>query len=177
MDHGDSHIEMAKCSMNMLWNTQIADTCIVFRGWHITSNVSFFLSCLAIVGLGVAYEYLRVFQRRVDVKIARSLRAGSNGGGAVSVPPPDEQDSLLTTRVKSRNVVAVPCAARLYRAFLYGAAVFLSFFLMLVFMTYNAYLILSVVIGAALGHYIFAGQMDPEAVLINLGEGKGMSCH
>ncbi|KAF8523304.1 hypothetical protein BU17DRAFT_9993, partial [Hysterangium stoloniferum] len=72
---------------------------------------------------------LRVFRRHVDFKIARSLCAGSNGGGAVSVPPPSEQDILLTTQVKSRNIVAVPFAARFYRAFLYGVAAFSSFFL------------------------------------------------
>lgn len=26
---------MPKCSMNMLWNHQVADTCVVFRSWHI----------------------------------------------------------------------------------------------------------------------------------------------
>jgi copper transporter 1 len=76
---------------------------------------------------------------------------------------------------------------------LYGATVFLSFFLMLVFMTYNvrlastpeppyitdslpsqAYLILAVVVGAALGHYIFGGHMDLDATSV---DAKGMACH
>jgi len=62
---------------------------------------------------------------------------------------------------------------------LYGATIFLSFFLMLVFMTYNAYLILSVVLGAAIGHYIFGTEMNVEAVLSGGGavSGKTMACH
>jgi len=72
----------------------------------------------------------------------------------------------------------VPLLARLTRAALYGATIFLSFFLMLVFMTYNAYLILAVVIGAALGHFIFGHEIDVEGVLSGSGAGgKGMACH
>jgi copper transporter 1 len=41
----------------------------------------------------------------------------------------------------------------------------------------QAYLILAVVLGAAVGHFIFAGQIDPEAVLSGGAGGKGMACH
>jgi copper transporter 1 len=90
----------------------------------------------------------------------------------------------------------VPLVARSVRAILYGASVFLSFFLMLVFMTYNvrrpfssvlthsthplilqAYLILAVVIGAALGHFIFGDTINVESVLSGAADGKGMACH
>jgi copper transporter 1 len=47
---------------------------------------------------------------------------------------------------------------------------------MLVFMTYNAYLILAVVLGAAIGHYVFNSRMDVDVVLASAG-GKGMACH
>jgi len=70
----------------------------------------------------------------------------------------------------------IPPTSRLIRAVLYGATVFLSFFLMLVFMTYNAYLILSVVVGAAIGHYILGSTMNADAVLLDSG-GKTMACH
>jgi hypothetical protein len=66
---------------------------------------------------------------------------------------------------------------------------------MLVFMTYNvgpscrlfwnvclpssqAYLILAVVLGASIGHFVFGAVMDVEAVLAHGGElGKGVACH
>jgi solute carrier family 31 (copper transporter), member 1 len=92
------------------------------------------------------------------------------------------------------NSITVPTVSRLLRATLYGATVFLSFFLMLIFMTYNvsfarrpivntcsspqAYLILAVVLGAAIGHYVFGGRMDVNAVLSGAGPaGKTMACH
>lgn len=73
-----------KCSMNMLWNTQIADTCIVFRSWHISTTSAFVFSCAVIVGLGVLYEYLRVAQRTLDRRIAATLSAQGKGKAAVA---------------------------------------------------------------------------------------------
>ncbi|VDB95989.1 unnamed protein product [Peniophora sp. CBMAI 1063] len=162
MDHGEHSghggMDMGpKCTMNMLWNTQIEDTCIVFKEWHISSKFIFAISCLAIVAISLGYEWLRAYQRSVDTQIALALSRGKGRS--------------------SSSIMNVPVPARTLRAVLYGCSVFISFFLMLVFMTYNAYLILAVVVGAALGHYVFGAQMDVEAVLSGSGSGKGMACH
>ncbi|KAH9942352.1 Ctr copper transporter [Epithele typhae] len=171
------------CSMNMLWNTQIEDTCIVFRQWHVSSTGAFVLSCAAVVALGVLYEYMRVAVRALDVRVAATLSAQGKGKAAVSAIRAGEEDSeeagLLTGSVvvKARDGVLLPLSARVTRASLYGAQVFLSFFLMLVFMTYNAYLIAATVLGAALGHFIFSPRMDIDAVLSGGADAKGMACH
>ncbi|PPQ92990.1 hypothetical protein CVT25_000191 [Psilocybe cyanescens] len=214
MDHGghEGHdMPMARCKMNMLWNTDIIDTCVVFRSWHIRTSSAFLLSCLAIVALGVLYEYLRNFQRTLDRHIALSLagesssspsaqkakgrdrsnsrerRAGGgsgNGGreleGNVDSDPEGEEAGLLTGRRALKSSLTgtpVPTVSRVLRAVVYGATVFLSFFLMLVFMTYNAYLIAATVVGAALGHYIFGATLNVDAILADSTGGKGMACH
>lgn len=42
----------------------------------------------------------------------------------------------------------------------------------------QAYLILAVVVGASVGHYVFGAQMDVEAILSGGGSSsKGMACH
>lgn len=167
----------------MLWNTQIENTCIVFRSWHIANTTQFVLSCFAIVALGVFYEYLRVAQKKLDVKIAATLSAQGKGKGTVSGRSSpgieSEEAGLLTgSRVrKDRSETPIPATSRLSRASLYGVQVFLSFFLMLVFMTYNAYLILATVVGAAIGHYVFSPTLDIDAVLSGTGGNKGMACH
>ncbi|KAF9222518.1 Ctr copper transporter [Gyrodon lividus] len=177
MSHGghEGHDMPAMCSMNMLWNTQIINTCVVFRSWHIRSYTQFVVSFVAIVLLGVLYEYLRVFQRDVDERIGAKLSKGKRAASPVSgrsTPERGEEAALLGGRRVKQTSVVVPTLYRALRAILYGASVFLSFFLMLVFMTYNAYLISAVVAGAALGHYVFGGYVDFD----NTG-GKGMSCH
>ncbi|KAJ6562162.1 Ctr copper transporter [Mycena capillaripes] len=156
------HMPMPRCSMNMLWNTQVVDTCIVFRSWHVSSTFTFIVSCAAIMGLGVLYEALRTFQRTVDARIARDLAPS-----AISLSDTTDADDNASKRTP------IPLAPRTLRALLYGASVFLSFFLMLVFMTYNAYLILATVLGAALGHFIFNGTAD----VLGKDGARGMACH
>jgi len=186
MDHGSPDVatEVARCSMHMLWNYEIVDTCIVFPRWHVTSNTYFLWSCVVIVGLGVLFEYLRAFSKSLDTRIAIALVASGKGktrarsGSRSGRNSPDEAASLLTGRRLFKTATTgtpVPFLLRLLRAGLYGATVFLSFFLMLVFMTYNAYLILATVFGAALGHFIFGGTINVDALLSE--EGKGMACH
>ncbi|KAI0030941.1 Ctr copper transporter [Vararia minispora EC-137] len=189
MDHGGhgGHGDMdmgPKCTMNMLWNTQIEDTCIVFRQWHISSKFIFALSCIAIIAISIGYEWLRAYQRSVDFRVALALSRNKDRpvSGRSSPLPSDhdaEEAGLLSGRAfKAKTLIPVPVTPRALRATLYGASVFVSFFLMLVFMTYNAYLILSVVLGAAIGHYVFGGHMDVDAILSGgAASGKGMACH
>jgi len=175
---------MMRCKMNMLWNTDIIDTCIIFRSWHV-SSISFFIgSCISIVLLGIFYEYLRVVQQKVDCHVALSLQAKQKGKPRASGrnSPEDSEDSGLLTGRKSlraslTGLTPVPPIARALRALLYGATAFLSCFLMLIFMTYNAYLIAAVVIGASLGHYIFGSTINVDAILADQRESKGMACH
>jgi copper transporter 1 len=185
MDHGGHN--MMRCKMNMLWNTDIIDTCIVFRSWHVSSISFFIASCIFIVLLCIFYEYLSVFQRKMDYHIALSLKAkrkgkpqGSNSGSGRNSPEDSEDAALLTGRKLLRTTLTgtpVSPITRVLRAALYGMKVFISFFLMLIFMTYNAYLIAAVVIGASLGHYIFGSTINVDAILADSSGGKGLACH
>jgi copper transporter 1 len=181
--------------MYMIWNTDIIDTCIVFRWWHIRTHTHFVLTLLAILSLGILYEYLRVFQRKLDFHVAQSLisakgknvsrgRDRSNGPTGRTSPHgledvDHEELGLLSGRILKVQPTGlpVPPVSRALRALVYGVSVFLSFFLMLVFMTYNAYYILAVVVGATLGHYIFGCTMNIDAALRGNGVDKGIACH
>ncbi|KAG1900590.1 copper transporter [Suillus fuscotomentosus] len=181
MDHG-AHNMAARCSMHMLWNTQIIDTCVVFSQWHIRSNLQFFFSFLAIVALGMLYEYLRVFSRDFDKRIAVKVRIQNarrtplTASGRSSSKRHDDDTKktglLNGSRVTKKQGFAVPPLYRAMRAVLYGASVGLSFFLMLVFMTYNAYLIFAVILGAGAGHYILGDTIESNGLA-----DKGMTCH
>ncbi|KZT29137.1 Ctr copper transporter [Neolentinus lepideus HHB14362 ss-1] len=188
MDHGGHSMPM-RCSMNMLWNTQIENTCVVFRQWHIYTKGQFVLSFVAIVALGVLYEWLREFQKTLDRRIALSLAQQGKGKARVSGRSTPEAEREETGLLSGRLVILalfsalshcrtpVPPLSRILRAATYGLTVFLSFFLMLVFMTYNAYLVLAVVLGAAVGNYVFSSHMDVDSVLSGTSAGKGMACH
>ena len=92
-------------------NTQIEDTCIVFPGWHIRSSFAFFLSFLAIVALGVLYEYLRVVRVALDQRVAADLRAAgrevkrSRSGGRTSPDGDHEEAGLISGRRATKAAV------------------------------------------------------------------------
>lgn len=91
------------CSMNMLWNTQIIDTCVVFRSWHVHSHTQFVLSFVAILLLSVLYEYLRLFQCDVDARIREGANKGKRAASPVpvsgrSTPERGEDTGLLNGR-------------------------------------------------------------------------------
>lgn len=104
---------------------------------------------------------------------------------------------LIVRHLTSCNLckrTPVPFVFRAIRASLYAGTIALSFFLMLVFMTYNvcdlrslalplltwriqAYLIAAVIIGAGVGHYIFGSTMNVDAVLNEVAGPRSMACH
>lgn len=89
-------------------NTQIVDTCIVFKQWHISSRFAFVLSFTAIIFLSLGYEYLRAYQRIVDQRIALILSRGNardngrvSGRSSPELSGPDvEEAGLLSGRPK-----------------------------------------------------------------------------
>lgn len=81
----DSRSVIREANRSHCRNTQIIDTCVVFKSWHIRSYSGFVLSVIAIVLLGVFYEWLRSHAKRVDQKILAKegkgkVRLGSRDG-------------------------------------------------------------------------------------------------
>lgn len=160
--------------MYMLWNTNIVDTCVVFAEWHVRSTTGFILSLLAVAAIGIGYEWLREMQRKSDLYIATRIVQARNTNTSSGTDSPGEEALLIG---RARGLTRLNIHVRVLRAALYGLSVFVSFFIMLIFMTYNAYLILAVVVGAAAGHFVFNQEMSPEAILSGATTGKGVSCH
>lgn len=170
MDHGGmGHGGMGKgdmCSMNMIFTWSTDNLCVVFRWWHIRTHTDLLLTLVAVVLLGMGYEYLKVLGARLDAKSASRYPGGR-------VPLLDEspvnQSSSGAADVASPYTASPPAdRLRLSRALLYCFQVFYSFFLMLVFMTYNGWLMLAVTFGAFLGYYTW-GYRQPAR--------RDMSCH
>lgn len=68
MGHGGGHMEMCAMSMLFTWNTE--NLCLVFKWWHIHTTFGLVLSLLAVVALGMGYEYLRLISRKFDARSA-----------------------------------------------------------------------------------------------------------
>ncbi|KAF1353634.1 Ctr copper transporter family-domain-containing protein [Delphinella strobiligena] len=140
MDHGDM------CSMNMLFTWDTKNLCIIFRSWHVTGTMSLIGSLLAIILLTAGYELVRELTRRYETISQQEIS---------SLP---RRDSIQAQQ-KSKIV----------KAALYALQIFYSFFIMLLFMTYNGWVMLSVAVGAFIGYLVF-GDASGSAT-------KSAACH
>ncbi|KAK9451734.1 Ctr copper transporter family-domain-containing protein [Limtongia smithiae] len=151
MDHSmhgggmESSESAAGCKMNMLFTFDSTDLCIVFPWWHIRTGLGFAISLMTVVGLSMLYEYIR-FIASVYEKLPGPVLART--------------DSM---RSPSRGRLAVIKAA------FYALQVFYSFFIMLIFMTYNGWIMLAVVLGAFAGRLVWSSHAQSSQ--------KGMFCH
>ncbi|KAF2201463.1 Ctr copper transporter [Delitschia confertaspora ATCC 74209] len=151
--HGDMDMG-GKCNMNMLFTWSTKGLCIVFSGWQITGTASLIFSLLAIVLMTAGYEAVREASRRYD-EHTRKLVEGRRGGDDLTNGVPEESSSLLGSgRISSSS--ANEQKFKIVKATLYAVQVFYSFFIMLLFMTYNGWVMLSVAIGAFIGYLLFS---------------------
>jgi copper transporter 1 len=153
MDHGDmdhGHGDMGDmCSMNMIFTWDTNNLCIVFRSWRITTTTSLLFSLAAVVLLSVGYEALRALSRRYELALQRQVDSLPNTAG----------DPSLTETTPffqpGQNQAQAGQRAHIIKGLLYAVQNFYAFMLMLVFMTYNGWVMISVSVGAFIGYVIF----------------------
>ncbi|MCJ1299140.1 hypothetical protein MMC08_001931 [Hypocenomyce scalaris] len=143
MGHGgmDMPSDGPRCNMNMLFTWDTTDLCIVFKQWHISSMFTLIISLLGVAVVTAGYELVREVSRRYEA---------SSGEYMNSLP-------RRTQEKAERKAKAV-------KAGLYAIQVFYSFFIMLLFMTYNGWVMLAVAAGAFIGYLGFGGSTATKSV-------------
>ncbi|KAK8049799.1 Ctr copper transporter, partial [Apiospora phragmitis] len=136
MDHGDMGHGGGgmndMCNMNMLFTWDTTNLCIVFRQWHVRGPVSLLFSLLGVVLICAGYEALRELIRRYGASAAKM---------AEGLP-------------RHRHVTAEK-RSHIVKAALYAVQTFYAFMIMLLFMTYNGWVMVAVAVGAFLGYLVF----------------------
>ncbi|KAK7095182.1 high affinity copper uptake protein 1-like [Littorina saxatilis] len=127
--------------MSMFFQDGITEY-ILFKQLHTNTRGEFASACIVVFVVAILYEVLKFLReemlRRHNVKVAHILLHGSQ----------DQKTVMLSAagRILSRT--------HLLQTLLHAVQIFVSYCLMLVFMTYNAYLALSLILGATLGYFI-----------------------
>ncbi|CAK1364187.1 unnamed protein product [Cercospora beticola] len=175
MDHGHmghgSPDEPMMCNMNMLFTWDTSNLCIVFSSWRISGAWSLIWSLAAVVALTAGYEAVREASRRYEQQLERrtgglTLPDTENDASTHSVPH-NERSSLLW--IPGTQSVSEEKKGKLIKAILYGVQVFYSFFIMLLFMTYNGWIMIAVGVGATVGYLMFSGAGNSAT--------KSAACH
>lgn len=153
-NHGMGNHSMDNQSMGMHMTFYFGnDATILFAPWKVSSWQGMLWSCIVVLIVSFAYEGLKtVRQRLLKVAKVQQQKESTNSADAG-----DDDDRLLiavpssSSWTRSRRRIAF----HLIQAQLHLVQVTVGYMLMLVAMTYNAWLFISLVIGATLGYLIF----------------------
>ncbi|GAA5972555.1 hypothetical protein JCM11641_001897 [Rhodosporidiobolus odoratus] len=207
MDHGEMGHDMPDygshhmpCKMAMVWNTDPVGHCLVFPSLQIGSQQTLVFWLLFVVGISILCEYLRLYLASFDRSLRSNLRGGAASARGVSTPSraatpnglrrpsgfaqaEGSEEALLGVtgdRIRGgrfSGVVRLPFSMQLRRSIGYAVHVGLTFFIMLLVMSYNMQIIGAILLGAFLGHFIFQRHIDLGASLDDGDLGKGLQCH
>jgi solute carrier family 31 (copper transporter), member 1 len=61
----------------MLWNWYTVDSCFIARSWHVRSSGAFAGTCIGVILLVIALEFVRRTQREYDAYILRQWKLSS----------------------------------------------------------------------------------------------------
>lgn len=156
MDHGDG-VHMVTCSMNMLFNWDTSNLCIIFHWWRIHGPISLVFSLLGVIAVTAMFEAVRAASRRYELWV--KLQKESQPNGAVTESTPFRSGQRLFNFSRRAHII---------KAFLYAIQSFYGLMLMLIFMTYNGWVMICMFLGSLVGYLIFG--LDTSAT-------KDGACH
>ncbi|KAI0095990.1 copper transport protein ctr4 [Daldinia grandis] len=155
MDH--SHMDMgssnATCTHAMAWNWNTIGTCFLAESWRIENEGTFAASCIGVFILVVCLEFLRRVGKEYDSFILRQFQQhvaaearASKAGDSCRSEAPAPGPQVVTFR-------ATP-VQQLIRSIIHAFAFGAAYILMLIAMSFNGYIIISIIIGAGVGKFL-----------------------
>ena len=137
---------------------------ILFECWKTNSPTTLFASCLGIIILSALYEGLKYFREFLFWKTYNT----NVQYRAVEIPADknvvrDEQVVTMVGEVITKQPMSMFSGMHVLQTLLHIIQLSISYLLMLIFMTFNVWLCLSVIFGAALGYFMF-GWKKPVVV-------------
>ncbi|TDG42917.1 hypothetical protein AWZ03_010668 [Drosophila navojoa] len=144
------------------------DETILFSWWHIDTVAGLIGSMIAIFLLALLYEGLKYYREYLFWKTYNLLEYRP-----VTGPQRNPEAPRLPTPAAAAPSPVQPTMLsinHLYQTLLHVLQVTLSFLLMLIFMTYNVWLCMMVVLGAGVGYFLFCWK---KSVIVDVTE----HCH
>ncbi|KAH7364564.1 Ctr copper transporter [Rhexocercosporidium sp. MPI-PUGE-AT-0058] len=159
----------------MLWNWNTVDSCFIARSWHITSNGMFAGCCVGVILLVMSLEFLRRLGKEYDRFILRQhtrhqasilstnsiANSESGTGTSPTIAGKDNGTTVACTPQANRAAMAPfrpNILQQMIRATLHMTSFTVAYFVMLLAMYYNGYIIICIIIGAWLGSFVFSWE-------------------
>ncbi|KAL5289082.1 hypothetical protein ACFFRR_009338 [Megaselia abdita] len=130
---------------------------ILWNSWKTETILTFVLSCIGIFLIAVLYEGLKFMREKHQIYITKKetelmARINKNRSEMTS----EECCSNTTLDLKEHTVLQrVFNKSHLLQTFMHIIQMIISYLLMLIVMTYNYWLFLSVILGSGMGYFVF----------------------
>ncbi|XP_018359732.1 PREDICTED: high affinity copper uptake protein 1 isoform X4 [Trachymyrmex cornetzi] len=144
---------------------------VLFENWKISSIGGLIGSMIGIAIMAALYEGLKYYREYLFWKTYNALQYRS-----VTVPSEknvvaeDNRVVHMVGEVIHKQPPTMMSWMHLFQTFLHIIQIVLSYFLMLIFMTYNVWLCCAVILGAAIGYFLFGWK---KSVIVDVTE----HCH
>ncbi|XP_078605115.1 high affinity copper uptake protein 1-like [Branchiostoma floridae x Branchiostoma japonicum] len=152
MDHGSGHSSYFYFGHH--------EVVVLFLEWTINTVPALIGSCIGVFAIAMLYEGLKVWREMLIVREQDSKKAASNSYSMTNIANGKSTSTLdvdiaprATTPIRTRDQIC-NCMHAL-QSLLHIVQVLVSYGLMLVFMTFNVWLCLSVAFGAGAGYFAF----------------------
>ncbi|KAL1508924.1 hypothetical protein ABEB36_003743 [Hypothenemus hampei] len=164
-DMGSSGHSMSHAGHSMdMWFQFSTSATVLFEPWHFSTVGGLIGSMIGIFIMAALYEGLKYYREYLFWKTYNALqyKAVSLPDKAPQVPEIPEEPQIVQPTMISK--------IHFYQTFLHVIQMILSYFLMLIFMTYNIWLCIAVVLGAGVGYFLFGWK---KSVIVDVTE----HCH
>ncbi|KAK9306264.1 hypothetical protein QLX08_002991 [Tetragonisca angustula] len=177
MDHG-SHLtatseacsNMGMHGMSMVFHGGYCEN-VLFESWKISSISGLVGSMIGIMIMAALYEGLKYYREYLFWKMYNSLQYRSvTMPQEKNVVAEDNRVVHMVGEVIHKQPPTMLSWMHTFQTFLHIVQIVLSYFLMLIFMTYNVWLCFAVVFGAAIGYFLFGWK---KSVIVDVTE----HCH
>lgn len=135
---------------------------VLFKGWHVDTAGAWVGTCLAIFIMAMLYEGLKVLRETLLRRSIVNVRYQST--------ELSKDSKTVLTETHGAGEPRLWSWGHVLQTFLHMIQVTVSYFLMLIFMTYNVYLCIPVVVGAGFGYFAFGWK---RSIVVDVNE----HCH
>ncbi|KAI0000743.1 Ctr-domain-containing protein [Xylariaceae sp. FL0662B] len=151
MDHGNMDMGGdATCTHSMVWNWNTIGACFFAESWRIGNDGMMAASCIGVFLLVICLELLRRIGKEYDNFILRQFQQHVSTKIYNSRITDSDTSSLGPKTVTFR---ATPLQ-QLIRSIIHALTFGVAYILMLIAMSFNGYIIISIIIGAGIGKFL-----------------------
>eukprot|EP00049_Salpingoeca_infusionum_P005865 m.98016 g.98016 ORF g.98016 m.98016 type:complete len:149 (+) comp13115_c0_seq7:223-669(+) len=136
--------------MEMTFWTGYKGLQILFNSWETDNPTQYAFSCIAAMAFVVFHNFLKWVARRLDAYLTKKFD--------------DCCATSLINGTRKTNKLTIPWYWEMVRAFLHMIQFTISYFIMLIAMTYNVGIFVSVMAGAFIGYFLFMRMSQSEGI-------------